>query len=210
MLLLCQDIIKWTGWFALPRRKQTTVAGDSCLDVTRHCFCTISADVRTAKKGANVAVLPWRCSSPNGPSDSTAEAPPPRSHGYSLGITVLNHEINSSCSASMNLNNSWSPHCSSNPLWWIKPVYNWKAAYKHILVKFQDTTNSNNLTYLRRRNLDIHYNRGQRGFTELSWMINSICIKDHQLQCSCKFKNPLDFTLNFRCKRLSRVWLQYF
>lgn len=126
------------------------------------------------------------------------------SMGYSLGITVLHHEINSSCSASMNLNNSWSPHCSSNPLWWIKPVYNWKAAYKHILVKFQDITNSNNLTYLRRRNLDIHYNRGQRGFTELSWMINSICIKDHQLQCSCKFKNPLDFTLNFCCKRLFR------
>lgn len=70
-----------------------------------------------------------------------------------------------------------------------------------ILVKFDYPT------YLRRRNLHIYYNRGQRGFTKLSWMINSVCIKDYQLQRSGKFKNPFDFTLNFRYKRLSRVLL---
>ncbi|EPY77174.1 DDX19-like protein isoform 3 [Camelus ferus] len=31
-------------------------------------------------------------------------------------------------------------------------------------------------------------------------MVNSVCVKDYQLQCSCKFKNPFNFTLNFRCE----------
>lgn len=82
----------------------------------------------------------------------------------------------------------------------------------NILANLDYRTNSKP-TYLRRRNLYINYNRGQRGFTELSWMINSVRIKNYQLQCSCKFKNPFYFTLNFRCKRLSRDRLlkaQYF
>lgn len=81
-----------------------------------------------------------------------------------------------------------------------------EQSIKHMTVKseYRKTVQP---THLRRRNLYIHYDRGQRGLTELSWVINCIRVKDYQLQCSCKFKNPFNFTLNFRCKGLNRVHL---
>lgn len=55
------------------------------------------------------------------------------------------------------------------------------------------------------RNFDIDNDGSQRGFGQLGWVVDGVCIQHYQLQGLGQFKDPLNLALDFSCKSKRRT-----
>lgn len=64
--------------------------------------------------------------------------------------------------------------------------------------------------YFRWGDFDVDNDGSQRGFEELCWVIDGVCIQDDQLEGLGQLKDPLYLTLDLRCQqtkeRQAVVW----
>lgn len=60
---------------------------------------------------------------------------------------------------------------------------------------------------LGRGNLDIDENWSQGRLAELEWVVYSVCIQNHQLQATCKLKDPLNLSLYLSYRHTKRYFI---
>lgn len=55
--------------------------------------------------------------------------------------------------------------------------------------------------YFGRGHFDVDDDGSQRGFEELRWVIDGVCIQDDQLERLGQLEDPLDLTLDLSCQQ---------